>query len=179
MANMGLGRHVLVIGCCGAGKSTLAKRVAKRTGLPLVHLDCLYWKPNWEHVTSEELRVLVEVEMEKNSDWIIEGNYNNTLPWRLTRCDSVIWLDYSRFVCLLSVLRRWAAKHTDRSDITRGCDERWDWPFFWFVWTFKRKHNARYACLMEEAAMRGVTVYRLKSRKAAEKLLASLRDKAA
>ena len=45
--------RILIIGCGGAGKSTLARRLGEKTGLPVVHLDKLYWRPGWQHVTRE------------------------------------------------------------------------------------------------------------------------------
>lgn len=43
-------QRVLIVGSPGAGKSTLAKKLAARTGLPLIHLDDLYWNPGWVKV---------------------------------------------------------------------------------------------------------------------------------
>ena len=40
-------RRVLVIGICGAGKSTFSQVLAARTGLPLIHLDKEFWRPGW------------------------------------------------------------------------------------------------------------------------------------
>src|SRR5919107_5216 len=37
-------RRVLVIGSGGAGKSTFAARLGERTGLPVIHLDSLFWR---------------------------------------------------------------------------------------------------------------------------------------
>jgi adenylate kinase family enzyme len=38
-------RRVLVIGISGAGKSTFARELAARIGLPLIHLDKEFWRP--------------------------------------------------------------------------------------------------------------------------------------
>lgn len=40
-------RRVLVIGCPGAGKSTLTRALAETLGLPAVYLDRLWWKSGW------------------------------------------------------------------------------------------------------------------------------------
>ena len=165
-----MGKRVLVIGCCGAGKSSLSKRLAVVTGLPLVHMDCLYWKPGWQLVSGEELHALLEKELAKEC-WIMDGNFGSTLEWRLGLCDSVIWMDYPRIVCLMGVLRRWRRKDAGRTDITQGCDEHWDWSFLRFVWTFKNKHNKRFARLLGDAAAGGKTVLRLKNRRDAERLM--------
>jgi len=47
-------QRILVIGCGGAGKSTLAREIASRTGLPLIHLDELHWKPGWVGTPKDE-----------------------------------------------------------------------------------------------------------------------------
>ena len=38
-------KRILVIGCCGAGKSTFSKELSAKLNLPLVDLDRLFWKP--------------------------------------------------------------------------------------------------------------------------------------
>ncbi len=40
-------KRILVIGSGGSGKSTFAERLAQATGLPLIHLDEVYWKAGW------------------------------------------------------------------------------------------------------------------------------------
>lgn len=39
--------RILVLGPCGAGKSTLAAQLGKRLDLPVIHLDSEYWRPGW------------------------------------------------------------------------------------------------------------------------------------
>ena len=82
--------RVMIIGCGGAGKSTLAKRLGEKTGLPVVHLDQIWWAPgNWEHLSREEFDDRLAVEMEKDC-WIMDGNFNRTLDVRLERADTVL-----------------------------------------------------------------------------------------
>ena len=40
----------MIIGCGGCGKTTLARKLAQRLNLPLIHLDRLYWCGNWQSV---------------------------------------------------------------------------------------------------------------------------------
>lgn len=80
--------RIMIIGCGGAGKSTLARQLGKITGFPVVHLDQIFWSPgNWNHLEIEEFdaRLTAEVEKEK---WILDGNYNCTMAMRLHEtCD--------------------------------------------------------------------------------------------
>lgn len=130
-------KRVLVIGSPGAGKSTLSREMAERTGLPLYHMDRLHWLPGWverdrDEAFSEVRQVLVQ------DRWIIDGNYGSTLPERIKSADTVIWLDYPTLLCLWRVLRRWwQYRGTNRPDMTEGCNENLNWEFIHFVATFR------------------------------------------
>ena len=66
--------RVMIIGCGGSGKSTLSRILAEKTGLPLVHLDQIFWSPgNWQHLEKEEFDKRLLQEME-NQQWILDGN---------------------------------------------------------------------------------------------------------
>ena len=98
-------KKVLIIGNAGSGKTTFAKALSERTSLPLVHLDRLYWKDNWEHTTREEFDVLLQRELEE-SEWILDGNFNRTLPHRLQYCDTVFFFDLPTISCLWGITKR-------------------------------------------------------------------------
>ena len=95
--------RVLVIGSSGAGKSTFSRRLAEITGLPLIHLDRLFWKPGWVETDRAEWSEVVAQALE-GERWIIDGNYSGTMKMRLAVCDTVIFLDLSRFLCTYRVL---------------------------------------------------------------------------
>jgi len=46
--------RIMIIGCGGSGKSTLARQLGEKLSLPVVHLDKLFWKPGWVHISQEE-----------------------------------------------------------------------------------------------------------------------------
>ena len=83
-------KRILLIGCPGSGKSTLAKRIGKVTSLPVIHLDTIYWLPNWERRSIEEFDELLLNELNKEK-WVIDGNYNRTLDLRVSYCDLIIY----------------------------------------------------------------------------------------
>ena len=73
---LGEAKRILILGCGGAGKSTLARRLGAATGLPVVHLDGLYWQPGWVAMERAAWRRTVENEIAKDA-WIIDGNFGS------------------------------------------------------------------------------------------------------
>src|SRR5436190_11745737 len=99
-----MGHRVLVDGMMGSGKSTFARALAARTGLPLIHLDVHFWKPGWvrtpENEWCEKQRSLLS-----GDDWIVDGN-DATLELRLERADTVVFLDTPWWICARRALVR-------------------------------------------------------------------------
>lgn len=164
--------RIMIIGCGGAGKSTLARQLGDKLGLPVVHLDKLFWKPGWVESTKEEIDEKILREVEK-PQWIMDGNYNRTMPERIARCDTVIYLDFSRISCLLGVVKRVLTTYGKvRPDMGEGCPERIDFEFLKWVWDYnKDKRESNYRILNE--ALHAETIV-LKSRRAVRKFLAQL-----
>ena len=164
--------RILIIGCGGAGKSTLARQLGDKLGLPVVHLDKLFWHPGWVESSKEEIDAKITAEMEKPR-WIMDGNYNRTLPQRIGRCDTVIYLDFSRTACLLGVFKRVLTTYgTVRPDMGEGCPERFDLEFLKWVWNFNKSKRESYYRLLNEAE--GVETVVLKNRRMVKKFLQSL-----
>ena len=164
--------RILVIGCPGAGKSTLSRQLGEKLGLPVIHLDRLFWKPGWVESTREEFdaRLLAQLEHPR---WIIDGNYTRTYPQRLAKCDMVIHLDFNRFACLWGVISRVLKNYGQvRPDMPEGCPERFDWEFLKWVWNFNRTHRPRNLAALEAAE--GITVITLKNRRQGQEFLRQL-----
>jgi len=105
VASPTLGRRVLVDGMMGAGKSTFARALAAKTGLPLIHLDLHYWKPGWARPSDEEW-IERQRRLIAGDAWIIDGNYNETIALRLERAQSVVYLDTPWWRCARRALVR-------------------------------------------------------------------------
>ena len=135
--------RILIVGNSGAGKSTMARALSEKTGLPVVYLDKLFWRENWQHIAREEFDALLQQELEK-SQWIIDGNYDRTVSTRLAYCDTVIYLDYPRWQCLLGVVKRVISSYGKvRPDMGDGCPERFDWEFMKYVWNYNRENREK------------------------------------
>ena len=162
-------QRILIIGCSGAGKSTLARKLGEKTGLPVVHLDALFWKPGWVESEREVFDARVLAELEKPA-WIIDGNYARTLPVRLEKCDGVIYLDFPRWLCILGVLKRVLTTYgTVRPDMPEGCPERFDWEFLKWVWNFNRNNREKTWAQLEKLPAEKVMI--LKNRREVRRFL--------
>ena len=165
-------QRVLIIGCGGSGKSTLARQLGEITGLPVVHLDKLFWKPGWVSLSKEEFDVLHREAIAQDR-WIIDGNFDRTIPERLERCDTVIYLDFSRMACLMGVIKRILTTYGKvRPDMGVGCPERVDLEFLKWVWNFNRNKRERNYRLLNESE--GIETIVLKNRRAVKKFLAQV-----
>ncbi|MBX3490482.1 topology modulation protein [Parvibaculum sp.] len=143
-------KRILVIGCSGGGKSTLARKLGEKLGLPVVHLDVLFWKPGWVESSYDEFRPKVAAAVAEDR-WIVDGNFSRTFDLRLPRADTVVWVDQPRRVCLWRAFRRTLTLFGEtRADLAPGCPEKFDPAFYLFIWNFKRTHDA----MIEEALAR-------------------------
>jgi adenylate kinase family enzyme len=136
-------KRIMVIGSGGAGKSTFARRLSAITGLPLIHLDRHYWRPGWKRTPTEEWNAMVR-ELVARHEWIIDGNYTNSLPPRIRRCDAIVFFDFPRLLCLAGVIgRSLNGKARERPDAAPGCPERLDFEFLKWVWSYNDEVRPR------------------------------------
>ena len=164
--------RVLIIGCGGAGKSTLARQLGEKLNLPVVHLDSIFWLPGWVEMEKDEFDARIRTEMAKET-WILDGNYNRTLPERIARCDTIIYLDFSRTACLYGIFKRLLTNiGKTRPDMGAGCKEKVDWDFVKWVWNFNKHKREKYYRLLNEAE--GVETIVLKNRRMVRRFLTSL-----
>ncbi len=169
-------QRVLIIGNAGSGKSTFAKQLSKKLGLPLIHLDKLYWCGNWEHLSRDEFDTVLQAELEK-PEWIIDGNFNRTIPHRLQYCDTVFFFDLPTVTCLSGITKRILSNYgRSRDDMGGNCIEHFDsqkLSLYRNVMTFNRQHRKAYYSLLSKAPHVRVIVFH--SRRKAGEFLAHIK----
>ena len=157
-------KKVIVIGCPGSGKSHFSGELHGKTGLPLYHLDMMYW--NADKTTVEKEVFLSRLgEVLARDEWIIDGNYASTLELRVGACDAIFFLDYPVDVCLDGVRAR------------RGklrCDMPWieteeDAEFIEFIRSFEEKQKPQILSLLEKCGDKNIFIF--KSREEADAFL--------
>src|ERR671927_754638 len=158
---------IAVQGTGGSGKTTVAKELARRHGVPHVELDALYHGPGWSETPPEEFRRRVAAATAVDG-WVVDGNYDSKLgELVLERADTVVWLDLPLRVALTRVTRRTIRRIRTREELWSGNRESWRGGFLgWesmFVWTIRshlRNRRARAERLQRQSALQ---VVRLRS----------------
>lgn len=166
-------QRVMIVGGSGSGKSTLARALGTRTGLPVHHMDHIHWMPNWQ-MRPRDLRRDMALEVERGDAWIFEGGFSTTYAHRLSRADTLIWLD------LPVTLRLWRVTHRlirywgqRRPDMAEGCTERVHGetlPFYRWIWDTRHSGQVRISNLIEKAHP-ALRVHHLTSRTAVDVFL--------
>ena len=167
--------QVAILGAGGAGKSELARRLAERTGLPVVHLDALYWRPGWTAPPEEEFRPMLDAAVAEER-WILDGNFlrDDAGDPRFARADTVVFLDLPRTACLRRAVWRAVRDRTRRrADLPAGCPESLELSFLRWVWRYPAKNRPDVLRRLD-ALGEDVAVYRLRSDADVEGFLAGL-----
>ena len=132
--------RIMIIGAPGAGKSTLATKLAAKLSLPLVHLDANYHQPGWTPMDEDKWREKV-AKLVAEDTWVMDGNFSGTFPIRMPRADMIVWLDLPTWACLFRIFKRIRMYRGQvRPDMAPGCEERFDWEFTLWVLNFRRTH---------------------------------------
>lgn len=130
--------RISIVGGSGSGKSTLCNILSKELNLPAIHLDAINFKPNWVEIDKTERDKIISTKALEDK-WIIDGNYNKTLKKRFEKADLIIWLDYSTFMQLKGIFKRFLkTRNKERVEIP-GCKERLDFTFIKYVATYNKK----------------------------------------
>ncbi|MCW2294677.1 adenylate kinase family enzyme [Pseudomonas sp. BIGb0408] len=174
------GRRISVVGCSGAGKTTLSRRLAQRLGYRHVELDGLFHQPGWQPLPTEQFQHAVADALQGDG-WVVEGNYSAVRPQILARADTVIWLDLPRAAVMRQLIPRTLRRLTLRQPLWNGNRERWSNLFslkpeqsiLAWAWTRHATYRQRYGEEMRNAPAHR-RYLRLDSRQAIERFLSSV-----
>lgn len=105
-------KKIIVIGCPGSGKTVFSKKLAENTGLPIIHLDSVWWKSDRTHISRDDFDRRLE-EIMAQDRWIIDGDYSRTYEIRFMHCDTVLFFDLPEEVCLEGIASRTGTERED------------------------------------------------------------------
>ena len=165
-------KRVMIIGGSGSGKSTTARMLGAVTGLPVIHIDPMYWLPAWEQRPMEETHALVRAAA-KGESWIFEGNNSSTFAERMERADTLIFLDMPTYLRVWRVILRTIKDYGKvRVGSGEGCPERFNWEFL-TKWVLQYNTMGRPRVLQAlENTPEHLDVHHLTSRRAVRQFLA-------
>jgi adenylate kinase family enzyme len=158
---------VSIVGCSGSGKSHLARLLAARLDAPVTHLDAVFYDDDWNELPKEKFAQRQE-ELVARPRWVIDGNYNSTLPIRLRACDTVVLMDVSTLACLRALLGRQLRHGSGHKG--NGVHNRIHWGLITYVLGYRRDMRPRVLANIHEHAGHA-DVVRLTSRRHARRWL--------
>ncbi len=101
-------RKILIFGNSASGKSTLAKQFAASQQLAHLDLDLLAWLPTSPPTRKPlaESTQAIELFMEQNSRWVIEGCYTDLLTIAEAESTEIIFMNLSVDDCMANAKKR-------------------------------------------------------------------------
>ena len=145
--------RIVVVGTSGAGKTTLARRIAAQLQLPHIELDAINWQSEWRDLTRHDPEEFVRrvTEAIRAEDWVVDGNYGPVRERVWRRATHLVWLDYGRAVIMARVISRSFFRAVLRTELWAGNRERWGhmlhpshpirWA--WSTWHRRRRETAQ------------------------------------
>lgn len=172
-----------MVGTAGSGKTTFARALAELLNLPCYEMDQLFWQPDWQESSDDELFRRVQA-VTSRPRWVLDGNYTRTTPIKWQRVQLVIWLDPSFGRTVFRVTKRTIQRSLAQAEIWPGTGNREslrtaflskDSVIWWAITTY-RKNRKTYTAIMSSPAYPHICFIRLKSRTDVASFLAGLRD---
>lgn len=144
--------RVLVAGTSGAGKTTMAARIAGILGVPHIEIDALFHGPDWVPRPSFESDVHA---FSARPAWTTEWQYRSVREHLADRADLLVWLDLPRSLVMRRIIRRTLVRRLRREELWNGNREAALWTIITdrdhivrWAWNTHHKSQARVAELM-------------------------------
>ncbi len=161
------GDRIAVVGACGSGKTTLARRLSALAGIPHVELDALHWGPDWTPTPTEELRRKVSAAL-AGDKWVTDGNYSTLRDIVWGQAETLVWLDYPLPFALARLMLRTCRRVITRELLWNGNRETLrdhiltSEPIFAFSIRSHRKHRQLYPELLARPEFAHLTLVHLR-----------------
>lgn len=169
--------RVIVVGTTGSGKSKVAKELAERLAIPYIHMDLLFWLPNWTQPTDEVFFKKIEDSVMQKK-WVLDGNYGRThhLTWPIA--DTVIWIDYPLWLTFYQNFKRGLQRAFSGKELWPGTGNKEsllrmfskDSILIWLLKTYE-SNRQRYLARMKDPKYAHLKFVHLKSRKEVKEFL--------
>lgn len=146
----------------------MARQLGQALGLPVVHLDGLYYDQEW-NVRPEAQFLAMQQDAVRGQGWVIDGNHLRSMPLRLAAADTVIYLDVTAVACLWGIIRRrWRFRGGQHP--TEGVYDRITPGFIRYIIGFNRRSRPPVLALLAQAQSNS-DVRVLRGRRAARRFL--------
>ena len=175
---LSLFRRITVVGTTGSGKTTLARQISQRLGIPHVEMDALHWGPNWTPVEPEVFRQATAQALQGEA-WVTDGNYGKVRDIVWGRADTVVWLDLALLIILGRLIWRTVRRIATRKELWNRNRESLraqmgrDSLIAWALQTYRRRRK-EYPMLFARPEYAHLAIVHLRSPRETRQWLATL-----
>jgi adenylate kinase family enzyme len=176
-------KRVVIVGTSCSGKTTLASQFGDILHSKPVHLDFLYWLPNWQNRPDDEFRELIS-EITTQGNWIIDGNYSRVQDLIWPRATHLIWLNYSFLTVVGRAFRRTINRLLNQEELFAGNKTSFKHAFLsrasiiWWVITTYHRRKRRYRDALDGGYFPNLKIIELKSQVSTDHFRKQLREAA-
>lgn len=134
---MKLAKKISIIGCPASGKTTMSNYLGKLLGIPVYHLDKIFWKEKGG--IKQDVFIKHQDDILQKDEWIIDGHFwkSKTFDIRLNASDIIIFFDFPKRIIYYRLLKRVIKNYgKERSDMPEGQKTFFDWNLIKYIWSY-------------------------------------------